>query len=181
VTDLTHRRAAVLPWDLPDYGLDPGSYSVVDAVLASTAIPFLFPPVRLKGAGGESTFVDGGVLDDVPIATLDATVERPPPWPTFALSLGRLVPAESRPGPGLLGEGVALVETLLAGSESQHLAEPCTAERVVTIATSGMSPLDFELSAAKRSQLIEAGREAAGAFLATWNFEEWLSRCGSQS
>jgi NTE family protein len=181
VTDLTHRRAAVLPWDLPEYGLDPGSYSVVDAVLASTAIPFVFPPGRLKGSGGISTLVDGGVLDDVPIATLDATVERPPPWPTFAISLGGLAPAHSRLGSGLLADAVALVETLLAGRESRHLAEPCTAERLVTIAASGVSPLDFGLSAAQRSKLLAAGREAATAFLATWNFEAWLSRCASQS
>lgn len=180
VTDLTHRRAAVLPWDLPEYGIDPGSYSVVDAVLASTAIPFVFPPGHLRGAGGVSTLVDGGLLDDVPIGTLDATVQRPPPWPTFALSLGGLAPAHSSLGFGLLAEGVALVETLLAGTESRHLAEPCTADRVVTIAASGVSPLDFGLSAAQRASLLAAGRQAATAFLATWDFPAWLRRCGNQ-
>lgn len=179
-TDLTHRRAVVLPWDLPEYGLDPGSHPVVDAVLASAAIPFVFPPGRLKSATGVSVLVDGGVLDDLPLATLDATSARPPPWPTFALSLGGTVPGRSPLGPGPLTEVVALVETLLAGRESRPLAEPCTADRVVSIAASGVSPLDFGLTTAQRGQLLEAGRHAAADFLDTWSFEAWLDRCGHQ-
>jgi NTE family protein len=40
------------------------SGSVVDAVLASTALPGLFAPVRI----GERTYVDGGIADNVPIS-----------------------------------------------------------------------------------------------------------------
>ena len=41
-----------------------GSGSVVQAVLASSALPGLFPPVRI----GDRLYVDGGIADNVPIA-----------------------------------------------------------------------------------------------------------------
>lgn len=37
---------------------------VIDAVLASAALPGLFPPVRI----GERVYVDGGIADNVPVA-----------------------------------------------------------------------------------------------------------------
>lgn len=207
VTDLTNHREAVLPWDLPEYGVDPDGFSVADAVVASAAIPFVFPSVALEPGGGAPTpragrstpavLVDGGVLDDVPIATLDASVPRPPPWPSFALVPGGTVPGGTVPGAGgglaggrvprsrrlspvgPLPEAVSLVETLLAGGESRPLAEPCTTARTVRIDASGVSPLDFGISPAQQRQLLDAGREAAGRFLAGWDFDSWLARCGN--
>jgi NTE family protein len=47
-------------------GLESAFHSgpVVDAVLASTALPGLFPPVRI----GDRLYVDGGIADNVPIS-----------------------------------------------------------------------------------------------------------------
>lgn len=180
VTDLTLRREAVLPWDLPQYGLEPASFSVADAVIASAAIPFLFPSARIPGRDGASVVVDGGVMDDLPIGTLDATTPRPPPRPTWAISVGGL-PSQDRRSPGNpVAEAIALVETLLAGGEARHIADPCTAERVIAIAAGGISPLDFDLSSAQRDTLMAAGRAAASNFLAHWDFDTWLARCGQQ-
>lgn len=180
VTDLTLRREAVLPWDLPQYGLPPEDYSVADAVVASAAIPFLFPSARIAGRDGTSVVVDGGVLDDLPIGTLDATVRRPPPWPTWAISVGGLLPARHTSPTNLVSEAIALAETLVAGGEARHIADPCTAERTVLVDASGVSPLDFDLSAARRDSLVAAGHAAATDFLARWDFDAWLARCGRQ-
>lgn len=180
VTDLTHRREAVLPWDLPQYGLEPESFSVADAVVASGAIPFLFPSARIDGRDGASVLVDGGVMDNLPIGTLDATTPRPPPRPTWAISTSGL-PSESRRSAGNpVAEAIGLVETLIAGGEGRHIADPCTAERIIAIPAMGISPLDFDLSAAQRDMLLGAGRTAATSFLARWDFDAWLARCGQQ-
>lgn len=190
VTDLTLRREAVLPWDLPEYGIEPDGFPVADAVLASSAIPFVFPPVGLRGKNGTSSLVDGGVLDDVPVTPLDLSSPGPLPWPNLILSLGGLVPPSARQGalaggrlPSLGGPGkvvdevVDLVETLLAGGESRRLADPCTKERTIRIDASGVSALQFDLSTDQQRQLLDNGRAAAAAFLKTWDFSGWLQRC----
>ena len=54
-------------------GLNESSVNLVDAVLASAAIPFVFPPVKL----GSETYVDGGVREMVPIqAAVTAGADR---------------------------------------------------------------------------------------------------------
>lgn len=179
VTDLTHRREAVLPWDLPDYGIDPEGFSVADAVVASSAIPFVFPALRLPGEGGITVLVDGGVLDDLPIGTLDATEPCPPPWPALAISLGGLVPTSGAAPGDLFSASIALAETLVAGREARHLAEPCTAQRIITVDATGISPLDFNLSQQQQQQLLQAGRDATEHFLSRWDFGAWLTRCGA--
>ena len=194
VTDLTLRREAVLPWDLPEYGIEPDGFPVADAVLASSAIPFVFPAVALKGRNGTSALVDGGVLDDVPATPLDLSSPQPPPSPNFILSLGGLVPPSSGRGglanwrlPALGGPGkvvdeiVDLVETLLAGGESRRLADPCTKARTIRIDASQVSALQFDLSAAQSRQLLDNGRAAATAFLKNWDFSRWLQTCSNQA
>src|SRR5437588_279707 len=46
--DVTRGKVVRLPWDYPEYGFDPGSRRIVDAVRASMAIPFFFEPVRFR-------------------------------------------------------------------------------------------------------------------------------------
>ena len=103
VTDLTLRRGAVLPWDLPEYGIEPDGFPVADAVLASSAIPFVFPAVSLAGKDGTSSLVDGGVLDDVPVTPLDLSSPQPPTVPSLILSSAASChrdPARVRSPPG---------------------------------------------------------------------------------
>lgn len=180
VTDLTLRREAVLPWDLPRYNVEPALFSVADAVVASAAIPFLFPSSRIAGRVGASVVVDGGVTDNLPIGTLDATTLRPPPWPTWAVSVGGLLPQNRRSPGNPVAEAIALIETLIAGGEARHVTDPCTAERIIAIDAGGISPLDFDLNASERATLLAAGRAATSSFLARWDFDAWLARCGQQ-
>ena len=85
VADVTLGQLIRLPWDYQRvYGLDPDEQSVADAVRASTAIPFFYRPATLTSAEGRtSTLVDGGLLSNFPIDSLDRTDGKPPRWPTF--------------------------------------------------------------------------------------------------
>ena len=88
VSDVTRARLVRLPWDYPQYGLDPDEQSVADAVRASMSIPFFYEPVRFMSRDAEgqeetSFMVDGGMLSNFPIAVFDRTDGRTPRWPTF--------------------------------------------------------------------------------------------------
>ena len=54
-SDLSRRRLVRLPWDYPDYGLDPDEMAVSDAVRASASIPFFFEPVTMRWTGPPAT------------------------------------------------------------------------------------------------------------------------------
>lgn len=86
-SDLSRRRLVRIPWDLDSYGIHPDDFSVARAVHASSAIPFVFEPVRVRGA----TWVDGGLLSNFPVALFDRT-DAEPRWPTFGIRLS------ARPG-----------------------------------------------------------------------------------
>ncbi len=66
----------------------PDDQSVADAVRASMAIPFFFRPVALTASSGlTSTLVDGGILSNFPIDSLDRTDGRRPRWPSFGVTV----------------------------------------------------------------------------------------------
>ena len=77
-SDLSRRRLVRIPWDLGSYGIDPDGFSVARAVHASSAIPYVFEPVRVGGA----TWVDGGLLSSFPVELFDRADPR---WPTFGI------------------------------------------------------------------------------------------------
>ena len=183
-SDVSRRRLVRLPWDYPVYGLDPDEQEVADAVRASASIPFFFEPVTLRstGTGGESlvsTLVDGGVLSNFPIAMFDRTDGRRPRWPTFGVRLsmrpeGRVQTTEVR---GTVSLALSLVETMLEACDAAHIDDPCVQARSVFVDTSGISPVDFSITDEQQEQLLLAGHEAAGGFLARWDWEAYLSRC----
>lgn len=62
-----------LPWDYGHYGLAHSDQRVVDAVRASTFIPFFYKPARLTDAhGSDRWLVDGAMLSRFPIDAFDA-------------------------------------------------------------------------------------------------------------
>lgn len=172
-SDLSRRRLARLPWDLPSYGLDPDELSVAKAVRASAAIPFFFQPVRVAGA----TWVDGGLLSGFPIGLFDTTST--PRWPTFGVRLtarpGR--PPVTRPVRGPLSIGLAALETLLNDQDAAHVDDPCTVARTVFVPADVVSAVDFGITPAQADALFDAGTAAAQAFLTTWDFDAYVARC----
>lgn len=174
-SDLSRRRLARLPWDLPAYGLEPDEFSVAKAVRASAAIPFLFEPVRVGGA----TWVDGGLLSDFPIGLFDRPDSVSPRWPTFGIRLtarsGLTPPTRAVRGP--LSLGIAALGTLLSDQDSAYIDDPCTVRRTMFVRADSVSPIDFGLKASDVETLYANGVHAATDFLARWDFDDYVRRC----
>ncbi|MEW5812389.1 MAG: patatin-like phospholipase family protein [Actinomycetota bacterium] len=187
VADVTLGQLVRLPWDYRRvYGLDPDEQSVADAVRASTAIPFFYRPATLTGADGRtSTLVDGGLLSNFPIDSLDRTDGAPPRWPTFGVTLLPMLPAENeqvipalRPlhlfgGPTLLEQ---VVTTILVGRDQAYLNQPWVAARTIRIDTSDVGVLDFDLSQAQKTALYDDGVRAGRDFLRAWDWTAYIDR-----
>lgn len=179
-SDLSRHRLLQLPWDYPEYGLDPDEQRVVDAVRASASIPFFFEPVTLRGRDGASTIVDGGLLSNYPIGIFDRMDENPPRWPTLgvrldALGVGR--PAKVQPVRGPVAMGVAIVETAIEACQAEHVLDPCNIARSVYVETGSVGLTDFGITDEQQDELLAAGREAAERFLQDWDYEKWLQAC----
>ncbi len=76
--------------------------------------------------------------------------------------------------------GVALVETAIEACQAEHVLDPCNIDRSIYVDTSGVGALDFDVTEAEKRALLAAGRAAAEAFLARWDFAEWQPRCRSR-
>lgn len=187
VADVSLGQLIRLPWDYRRvYGLDPDTQLVADAVRASTAIPFFYRPVSLTSAAGRtSRLVDGGLLSNFPIDSLDRTDGRPPRWPSFGVTLLPDLPAENtalipalRPlhllgAPTLLEQ---VVTTILVGHDQAYLNQPWVQVRTIRVDTSAVGVLDFNLSAAQKAELYEKGFTAGREFLAGWDFADYVAR-----
>ncbi|MGE2833443.1 patatin-like phospholipase family protein [Mycobacterium sp. SMC-4] len=187
VADVTLGQLVRLPWDYERvYGLDPDAQSVADAVRASTAIPFFYRPEELTSADGRtSRLVDGGLLSNFPIDSLDRCDGEPPRWPTFGITLLPDLPAENtavipalRPlhligSPTLLEQ---VVTTILVGRDQAYLNQPWVSARAIRIDTSPVGVLDFDLPERDKRMLFERGQGAAEDFLAGWDWDDYLRR-----
>jgi NTE family protein len=135
------------------------SGSVVSAVLASAALPAVFPPVEIDG----ERFVDGGVVDNVPISrALAGGVER-----IFVLHVGNF----SRPRPEPKRPLDALLQSFSIARNYRFHTETRTAPPGVdlivlpSIDPGPIKPNDFSKSAL----LISRARAATATFLDTGN------------
>lgn len=177
VADIARRRRVLLPWDLPDYGLDPDRFRLVDAVAASAAIPLVFEPVRLPlpadapVAGDarrpEAVWVDGGLTSNYAIDVFDRTDGRPPRWPTIGVKLSARPtdPAPVRTPRGPVATARATLETAITAGDARLLDDPRVVERTVFVDAGDVDPLAVDLPATRRAELTRRGRDAATAFL----------------
>ncbi|MBA2739213.1 MAG: patatin-like phospholipase family protein [Nocardioidaceae bacterium] len=174
-SDLSQQRLVRLPWDYPDYGLDPDEMRVADAVRASASIPFFFEPVTMRGSRGVSTLVDGALLSNYPIAVFDRTDGLPARWPTLGVRVTSVIgdPTIVEPVDGPLSLALALVETALTACQSQHIDNPANVARSIFVDTSGIASTDFGITPDQRDQLLEAGSRATERFLRDWDFAHW--------
>lgn len=187
VADVTIAQLVRLPWDYRRvYGLDPDEQLVADAVRASMAIPFFYPPVTVKHAGGlSSTLVDGGVLSNFPIDSFDRPDGRPPRWPTFGITvLPRLAEGISAVMPALrplrLFEQTSLLEslltTMLVGHDQTQLNHPWVRSRAIMVESNDVGVLDFNVSRTVLEEFFETGYAAGKAFLSTWDWPAYLDQ-----
>lgn len=189
VSDISRGRRVLLPWALPDYGLDPDRFRVVDAVVASAAIPIVFEPVRLRLPAGapvaagqrraEAVLVDGGLTSNYPVDVFDRVDGRPPRWPTVGVKLSARpdAPSPVTPVRGPVGYIRSVVTTAVVAGDHQVLEDPCVVERTVFVDTSQVPSLDFDLTPAQRARLVDDGRAAAERWFGRWDEEAYLRRC----
>ena len=187
VADVTTGQLVRLPWDYRRvYGLDPDEQSVADAVRASMAIPFFFRPVMLMGSTGlTSTLVDGGILSNFPIDSLDRTDGRKPRWPSFGVTvlpnlpegndcvIPALAPIRLLGPPHLLE---SVITTMLVGRDQAYLNQPWVSARTIRVDSTDVGFLDFDISDNEIEALYVQGYAAAEKFLSTWDWDAYLDR-----
>ncbi|MDT5064545.1 MAG: hypothetical protein QOK02_700 [Mycobacterium sp.] len=187
VADVTTGQLVRLPWDYRRvYGLDPDEQSVADAVRASMSIPFYFRPVSLTSASGRtSTLVDGGLLSNFPIDSLDRGDGEAPRWPSFGVTVlpnlpdgnDKVIPALAALrllGPTHLLEDV--ITTALVGRDQTYLNQPWVNARAIRVDSTDVGFLDFDITDAQVEALYANGYAAAERFLTTWNWSAYLRR-----
>jgi predicted acylesterase/phospholipase RssA len=132
-----------------------------DAVVASLALPVLFPPRRVDGR----LLVDGGVLDNLPTTLLTERSEGPVLAVNIALGGSadgeRRRPAgEVRP-PRIPGLGETLLRTMMISSGGATDAALAQGAAVLTPAPQGVGLLEFH----QLDRVVESGRTAARVLL----------------
>jgi predicted acylesterase/phospholipase RssA len=147
---------------------------VRDAVYSSLAIPGVFPPVT---DGNGRLLVDGGVLDNLPVATMARRGEGPvvavdvtgptgqfkrggrPTLARFGRPLRRMLTGSEDTIPRL---GETIVRSITVGSTDTVAAARLHADLVITPAVAGIALLDWKALPRVR----ELGRAAARAAMA---------------
>ncbi len=147
---------------------------VVDAVYPSLAIPGVFPPVATEDG---QLLVDGGVLDNLPVATMARKGEGPVIAVDVTGRMGQFKRAE-RPGLARLGRpirraltgndaeiphlGETIVRTVTVGSIDTVAAARLHADLVITPQVEGIGLMDWKAL----PRVAELGRRAAREALA---------------
>jgi NTE family protein len=186
VADVTRGELVRLPWDYRRvYGRDPDEQSVARAVRASMSIPFFFRPVSLTSAKRlTSTLVDGGLLSNFPIDSLDRNDGKKPRWPTFGVTV--------MPNPPAGGDGLAralkalrigappllerVVTTMLFGRDQAYLDQPWVSARTIAIESPGLSVIDFGITKDEIEAFYAKGYAAAQDFLSSWDWDAYRAR-----
>lgn len=182
-SDVTRGRLVRLPWDYPQYGLDPDEQPVADAVRASMSIPFFYEPIQFTGTDAEGTesvsyMVDGGMLSNFPVDAFDRTDGKEPRWPTFGIKLSSRPDAAQRQKydvHGTFSLARAMVGTMTSFHDQIHIDEPSTLARTMFVDTMGVRATDFDIDARMQDLLFTSGRGAATEFLRDWDFDRYIA------
>jgi NTE family protein len=157
-----------LPWDLASYGIDAPGYPVARAVRASSAIPFMFEPVRLESEYGVSTLADGSLLRSYPIEIFDRHDGKPERWPTVGIRLSspssERAPAKPVTGPISLMQ--SLIYTTVDSTQVRHISDASDVDRSIFAKPRGVSWTDFDLTPEQQQSLFEAGYAAGQKWVA---------------
>jgi NTE family protein len=180
--DVTRKELLVLPEDLANYRdpqtskpFDPDGFKIANAVRMSMSIPYFFQPIVLVHAqtGQESTIVDGGILSNFPVWIFDTQAAKPK-RPTFGFRLvgGRGV------GGGLEHIIDSLGWPVEMGVEIFHTATDAWDERFMThstlvrtcaVSAGDIGTTDFNLTTDQQDWLVNSGRDAAKAFITSFD------------
>jgi NTE family protein len=185
-SDVTTHRLLVLPRDAGELGFEPEELDVASAVRMSMSIPIFFEPSCITNAKTrrEHVIVDGGMLSNYPVWLYDSEGE--PDWPTFGLLLVEQDPktpiGEPPPEPertprgfsGLIKYVRAMAHTMMEAHDRLYV-EKANFARTIPIPTLGVGTTEFGISDERKEVLYQSGRDAAAAFLETWDFEGYIA------
>lgn len=169
-SDLTKGRLAVLPDDLPGYGLVPEKFSIARAVRMSCSIPYFFEPIRIiDGKGQPSIFVDGGLLSNFPIWLFmkkrAMRLDRPVIGFNLTPNLEKMPPNKITNAVGMF---TSLFKTMRTAHDMRYISEE-HAKNIVFIPVDNVSTIDFNLKKEEKEALIKLGRDKTESFFKTWH------------
>lgn len=160
--DLTHETGVVLPDGLADYGVDPMAFSIAHAVRMSSAVPFIFQPVKLRHrrTGHVSLLADGALGSKFPVELVSQLGDHP----VFGFRPVDVSPDHAHNdirGPASLAAavmktGMSARETLPRGRFTQVTQILVPTER---------QSMDFDLTARQAVGMFDRGYEAGMAAL----------------
>ncbi|MEN2777141.1 patatin-like phospholipase family protein [Acetivibrio clariflavus] len=154
--DAKRGKVIVLPDDMKYYGFDPDKLEVAKAVRMSSSVPFAFKPVEFyTNTGGKTKkhyIIDGGVLDSLPVWTISPSMRRP----MIACQLNGGNPKKVAFDPLSLLKGfITAVHDI---GVPKYIVRNCY---FISINTSKVSFLDFNLSDEDKEYLYKAGKKAS--------------------
>lgn len=169
-SDLTRGRLAVLPDDLPQYGMVPEKFSIARAVRMSSSLPYFFEPIRIyDGKGQPSIFVDGGVLSNFPIWLFmkkkAMRLDRPVIGFNLTPNLDKLPPNKINNAVDMF---TSLFKTMRTAHDMRYISEE-HAKNIVFIPIDKVSTIDFDLKKEDKEALVKLGRDQTDAFLKGWH------------
>ncbi len=191
-SDVTQHRMLVLPADLSGYKLpgtdcpiEPDRFKIADAVRMSMSIPFFFQPVLLESVetGKSCTIVDGGILSNFPVWLFDVDGAVTRPTFGFHLTGGRDVGEGFEHILATLGWPVKLgIDIVRTASEAwdERFMTHSTVVRTLPVPSGDIAATDFSLTAEDQRRLLESGRQAANAFLDTFQTADYVNTFGQK-
>lgn len=134
------------------------------AVLASAAIPFVYPSVQWQ----DKFLVDGGVRNNLPVDKLNRRYQR----------IGIMVQESVKSGPisGKMDESSRLIGMMLSANEGSREAWAASnGVPIIGLPAGNLSYLDAGMVVAERETLFQKGYNAVTAWLATPEGAKWLA------
>ncbi len=161
-SDISNGHMIVLPDDLYKYGVDPERFSVAKAIRMSCSVPYFFEPVRLS----DKIIVDGGVLSNFPMWLFDReNVKKKRPVIGVRLNgVNGFPPREITNAVSLFS---SLFTTMRVAHDNRYISRKHE-KNIVFIPTDETNFLEFDLSDAKKKELILLGKSSTSAFLGRW-------------
>jgi len=153
--DAKRAKVIVLPDDMAYYGFDPDRLEVAKAVRMSSSVPFAFKPVEFYAKTGNKTkkhyIIDGGVLDNLPIWTISPSFRRP-------IIACRLNGGNQKKIPF---SPLNILKGFISATHDigvpKYIVRNCC---YISINTSKISFLDFDLSDEDKDYLFHSGKKA---------------------
>ncbi|KXG11240.1 patatin-like phospholipase family protein [Anoxybacillus rupiensis] len=168
-SDVTSGRILVLPTDLPQYGIDPDTFSVAKAVRMSVSIPYFFEPVKLQTDAGKFVVVDGGVLSNFPLFIFDEE-KKVKKRPVLGVQLSARL--DKRPKKQVRN-AIELYEALFSAMKEAHDARYISRrheKNIIFIPVRNVLSTEFSMTDEERDHLIGYGRRKTELFLKKWTY-----------